>query len=108
MQRASIRTGKHNFLEEEAGCGGQAAAAAHGREFRKELGMRTSVPTLSVFAMDQDDRERERAPREWGVEPHHYGTEPKGDNGVLEQSAVLPARDPSVQQYHGSLSWTMM
>jgi pimeloyl-ACP methyl ester carboxylesterase len=75
------------------------------REFRKELGMRTSVPTLSVFGYGIKTIASVSVHRENGVWSHiTYGTEPKGDNGILEQSAVLPGTEiHPVQQYHGSL-----
>ena len=67
--------------------------------------MRTSVPTLSVFGYGIKTIASVSVHRENGVWSHiTYGTEPKGDNGILEQSAVLPGTEiHPVQQYHGSL-----
>jgi len=75
------------------------------RDFRRELGMHTSVPTLSIFGYGIKTIASVSLHRDNGVWSHiTYSTEPRGDNGVLEQSAVLPGSEiHPVQQYHGSL-----
>ena len=76
------------------------------REFRKELGMKSSVPALSIFgygiktissvSLQETDE---------GSWTHiSYNAELSGDSSVPEKSAVLPNSEiHPVQQYHGSL-----
>ena len=95
-----------NFMEEEGWLAEeQVPLLRMAREFRRELGVRSSVPTLSVFGYGIKTIASVSLHRDNGVWSHiTYSTEPRGDNGVLEQSAVLPGSEiHPVQQYHGSL-----
>jgi pSer/pThr/pTyr-binding forkhead associated (FHA) protein len=76
------------------------------REFRRELGTTSSIPTLSIFgygiktaAQLQVRRDAKGAFREVLI-----GVRPSGDSSVPESSAVLPRTEiHPVQQYHGTL-----
>jgi len=95
-----------NFLEEEGWAAEeQLPLLRAAREFRRELGMHTSVPALSVFGYGIKTIASVSLHRENGVWSRiTYSTEPRGDNGVLEKSAVLPGTEiHPVQQHHGSL-----
>ncbi len=76
------------------------------REFRRELGMKSSVPTLSIFGYGL------KTAMELQVQRDSYGVfkkasivvHPNGDSTVPEASAVLPQTEiHPVQQYHGTL-----
>jgi hypothetical protein len=96
-----------NFLEED-----NWVAAEHlpllqaGRQFRQELGMSSSIPTLSVFGYGLKtiaSVSLKRSP-DGKLSDISYTMQPCGDSTVLEQSAVLGGSDiHPVQQYHGSL-----
>jgi len=75
------------------------------REFRRELGLHSSVPALSVFGYGIKTIASVSLHRDNGVWSHiTYSTEPSGDSGILEKSAVLPGTEiHPVQQYHGTL-----
>jgi len=95
-----------NFLEEEGWVTEeQLPLLRTAREFRKELGMHTSVPALSIFGYGIKTIASVSLHRDNGIWSRIiYSTEPRGDNGVLETSAVLPGSEiHPVQQYHGSL-----
>ena len=79
---------------------------AMAREFRRELGLASSVPTLSVFGYGLKTvtgLSLQRGPKgEWGRV--RLDASPSGDSSVPEFSAVLPGSEiHPVQQYHGSL-----
>jgi pSer/pThr/pTyr-binding forkhead associated (FHA) protein len=77
-----------------------------GREFRQELGLSSSVPTISIFGYGIKTMTHIRVHRtpSGAFERFEYETEPRGDSGILETSAVLPGTEiHPVQQYHGSL-----
>jgi pSer/pThr/pTyr-binding forkhead associated (FHA) protein len=95
-----------NFLEEEGWVPAEHLPLLRSaRDFRAELGMRTSVPTLCVFGYGIKTISSVSVHRENGVWSQiTYSSEPRGDNGILETSAVLPDTEiHPVQQYHGSL-----
>ena len=95
-----------DFLEEEGWVPAEHLPLLRAaREFRKELGLHTSVPTLSVFGYGIKTISSVSVVRENGVwRDITYSSEPKGDNGILERSGVLPDSEiHPVQQYHGSL-----
>jgi hypothetical protein len=76
------------------------------REFRRELGMASSVPTLSVFGYGLKTvtgLALQRGPKgEWGRV--RLDASPGGDSTIPEVSSVLPGSEiHPVQQYHGSL-----
>ena len=79
---------------------------AKAREFRRELGTKSSVPALSVFGYGLKTITGMNVEREpdgsWSrVE---FTEEPAGDNSTPEYSAVLdPTHMHPVRQYHGSL-----
>ncbi len=76
------------------------------REFRRELGNYSSVPTISIFGYGLKTitqlRVRRAEQGRWtGVD---FEVTPQGDSAVPERSAVLPGTEiHPVQQYHGSL-----
>jgi pSer/pThr/pTyr-binding forkhead associated (FHA) protein len=76
------------------------------REFRRELGNRTSVPTISIFGYGlktiTELRIRRGEQGRWtGVS---FDLTPKGDSSVPERSAVLEGTEiHPVQQFHGTL-----
>lgn len=76
------------------------------REFRRELGMKSSVPALSIFGYGiktiSSVSLQESANGSW---THiTYNAEQSGDSSVPQQSAVLPNSEiHPVQQYHGTL-----
>jgi pimeloyl-ACP methyl ester carboxylesterase len=77
-----------------------------GREFRQELGLHSSVPTISIFGYGIKTMTRIRVHRDadGNLTNVHYEHEPRGDSGILETSAVVPGTEiHPVQQYHGSL-----
>ena len=76
------------------------------RDFRRELGSRASVPTISIFgySINTITGVTVRRTAAGDVADVTYETEPRGDSSVLESSAVLPGTEiHPVQQYHGSL-----
>jgi pimeloyl-ACP methyl ester carboxylesterase len=98
---------KMNFLEDDSWLPEAHRPLLHsGREFRRELGMRSSVPAVSIFGyglktianltLQKDTR--------GAIKKIDYRTEPSGDSTVLEYSTVLDGSEiHPVQQYHGSL-----
>lgn len=76
------------------------------REFRRELGMKSSVPTLSIFGYGHKTAMQLQLQRDsYGVfKKAVIGVEPSGDSTIPEASAVLPATEiHPVHQYHGTL-----
>ena len=76
------------------------------REFRRELGMKSSVPTLSIFGYGHKTAMQLQVQRDsYGVfKKAVIDVQPSGDSSVPEASAVLPATEiHPVHQYHGTL-----
>lgn len=76
------------------------------REFRRELGMKSSVPTLSIFGYGLKTAMQLQVQRDsYGVFKKAFiNAQPSGDSTVPEASAVLPGTEiHPVQQYHGTL-----
>lgn len=76
------------------------------REFRRELGMQTSVPTVSIFGYGLKTSTHIQLQRDaQGVfQKLSIGLEPRGDNTIPETSAVLPGTEiHPVQQHHGTI-----
>ncbi len=75
------------------------------REFRRELGTRSSVSTLSIFGYGLKTILQLSLERlSWGWGNWSYSVEPGGDSTVPESSAMLERTEiHPVQQYHGSL-----
>ncbi|MBV6450000.1 MAG: hypothetical protein MHPDNHAH_00718 [Anaerolineales bacterium] len=76
------------------------------REFRSELGMTSSVPTLSIFGYGLKTASQLRIQR--GMDGVYkkvlIDTATNGDSSVPESSAILPGTEiHPVQQYHGTL-----
>lgn len=78
--------------------------AAH--EFRQELGMTSSIPTLSIFGYGLKTASQLRIQRgaDGVFRKVTIDITPNGDSSVPESSAVLPGTEiHPVQQYHGTL-----
>lgn len=76
------------------------------REFRRELGMKSSVPTLSIFGYGHKTAMQLQVQRDsYGVfKKALIDVQPSGDSSVPEASAVLPGTEiHPVHQYHGTL-----
>jgi pimeloyl-ACP methyl ester carboxylesterase len=76
------------------------------REFHRELGRTSSVPTLSIFGYGLKTAMQMRVQRNsYGVfQKALIDVQPSGDSSVPESSAVLPRTEiHPVQQYHGTL-----
>jgi pimeloyl-ACP methyl ester carboxylesterase len=102
------QTGKKiNFLEED---GWVKPAYRHllqnAREFRRELGMVSSIPTLSIFGYGLKTATEIKIQSDLNglIQKAFMGIEPSGDSSVPESSAVLPRTEiHPVRQYHGTL-----
>jgi pimeloyl-ACP methyl ester carboxylesterase len=76
------------------------------REFRRELGTKSSVPTLSIFGYGLKTAMQMRIQRNSNdvFQKVLIDVQPSGDSSVPENSAVLPRTEiHPVQQYHGTL-----
>ncbi len=76
------------------------------REFRRELGMSSSVPTLSIFGYGLKTASQMKIQRaaDGAFQKVLIDITPNGDSSVPESSAVLPKTEiHPVQQYHGTL-----
>jgi hypothetical protein len=76
------------------------------REFRRELGMSSSVPTLSIFGYGIKTAMQMNIQRDpnGAFQKVSIGVEPSGDSSIPESSAVLPRTEiHPVRQYHGTL-----
>jgi pSer/pThr/pTyr-binding forkhead associated (FHA) protein len=76
------------------------------REFRRELGVKSSVPTLSIFGYGLKTATQIRIQRgpEGNFQKVLIDVGASGDSSVPESSAVLPRTEiHPVQQYHGTL-----
>jgi pSer/pThr/pTyr-binding forkhead associated (FHA) protein len=98
---------KINFMEEESWLPeAQVPLLRLAREFRKELGTRSSVPTISIFGYGLKTISSISLFKhtEGVLRDILYKHEPSGDSVIPEHSAVLPGSEiHPVQQYHGSL-----
>lgn len=95
-----------NFLEDESWLAEEHRPLLRAaREFRRELGMTSSLPTLSVFGYGVKTLAGLAVKRVNGtISEVVYKSEPNGDGSILVTSAVVPGTDiHPVQQYHGSL-----
>jgi pSer/pThr/pTyr-binding forkhead associated (FHA) protein len=98
---------KINFLEDESWVNEEVLPMLRqGRQFRQEMGKRSSIPALSIFGygiktVASVTLHRDSKGKLSNIE---YKSEPSGDSSVLERSAVLEGTEiHPVQQYHGSL-----
>ncbi|HJR80780.1 MAG TPA: FHA domain-containing protein [Anaerolineales bacterium] len=76
------------------------------REFRRELGTKTSIPTLSIFGYGLKTATQILIQRDPDGKFRRISIEagPSGDSSVPESSAVLPHTEiHPVRQYHGTL-----
>lgn len=76
------------------------------REFRRELGVKSSIPTLSIFGYGLKTATQIQIQRdaEGRFQKVSIDVGPSGDSSVPESSAVLPRTEiHPVQQYHGTL-----
>ncbi|MCC6500150.1 MAG: FHA domain-containing protein [Anaerolineales bacterium] len=76
------------------------------REFRRALGMKSSVPTLSIFGYGHKTAMQLQVQRDsYGVfKKALIDVQPSGDSSVPEASAILPGTEiHPVHQYHGTL-----
>jgi pSer/pThr/pTyr-binding forkhead associated (FHA) protein len=76
------------------------------REFRRELGLKSSVPALSIFGYGIKTISSVSVQEADNGSWTHitFAAEPSGDSSVPQQSAVLPDSEiHPVQQYHGTL-----
>lgn len=98
---------KVNFLEDESWLPEQYHPLLRaGREFRHELGVRSSIPAVSIFGygLKTISRISIQKDAQGVVKKVDYRSEPNGDSTILEHSTVLEGSEiHPVQQYHGSL-----
>jgi hypothetical protein len=75
------------------------------REFRRELGHRSSVPTVSIFGYGLDTLTEVHVDRDHGGRWTNLRTvKESGDDTVPESSGILEGSDiHPVQQHHGAL-----
>ena len=76
------------------------------REFRRELGMKSSVPTLSIFGYGIKTAAQLliQTSANGAYQKVNIDVKPSGDSSVPENSAVLPRTEiHPVRQYHGTL-----
>ena len=98
---------KLNFLEDESWVPEKyLPLLREGRQFRKELGKRSSYPAVSIYGYGLKTMSGitlNRGPK-GELSDIKFTSEASGDSTVLESSAVLPGSEiHPVQQYHGSL-----
>ena len=96
-----------HFFEEESWVKEPYRPLLHmAREFRRELGMKSSVPTLSVFGYGLKTAAQMKIQRalDGSFKKVLIDIQLNGDSSVPESSAVLPKTEiHPVQQYHGTL-----
>ncbi len=75
------------------------------REFRRELGTRSSVPTISIFGYGLDTLTQVHVQRDQDGRWSQFRTvKESGDDTVPENSAILEGSEiHPVQQHHGAL-----
>lgn len=98
---------KINFLEDESWLPPEYIPhLRQARQFRKELGTRSSIPAVSIFGYGLKtitSVSLQRLPS-GVINKVDYKTALSGDSTILEQSAVCEGTEiHPVQQYHGSL-----
>ena len=98
---------KVNFLEDESWLPEQYRPLLRaGREFRRELGVRSSIPAISIFGYGLKTIANLTIHKNntGTIKKIDYRIEPNGDSTILEMSTVLEGSEiHPVQQYHGSL-----
>jgi pimeloyl-ACP methyl ester carboxylesterase len=98
---------KVNFLEDESWLPEQYRPLLRaGREFRRELGVRSSIPAVSIFGYGLKTIESVTIQKDAAgkITKVDYRSGLSGDSTVLELSTVLEGSEiHPVQQYHGSL-----
>jgi pimeloyl-ACP methyl ester carboxylesterase len=98
---------KVNFLEDESWLPEQyRPLLCAGREFRRELGVRSSIPAISIFGYGLKTITNLTIHKNitGTINKIDYQIEPSGDSTILELSKVLEGSEiHPVQQYHGSL-----
>ena len=98
---------KINFLEDESWVPETWLPLLRaGRQFRKELGKRSSIPAVSIYGYGIKTISSITLTRNADGKFSNiaYKSEPSGDSSILEKSAVLENTEiHPVQQYHGSL-----
>ncbi len=98
---------KINFLEDESWLPEQFLPMLRiGREFRRELGVRSSIPAVSIFGYGLKTPSNLSLQRDalGKITKVDYRSERNGDSTILEFSTVLDGSEiHPVQQYHGSL-----
>jgi pSer/pThr/pTyr-binding forkhead associated (FHA) protein len=98
---------KINFLEDESWLPEEYRPLLRaGREFRRELGVRSSIPAISIFGYGLKTIASLTLQRDAAGAIHKidYRSEANGDSTILEMSTVLEGSEiHPVQQYHGSL-----
>lgn len=96
-----------NFLEDESWIQeSKLPLLRAAREFRKELGRKSSIPSTSIFGYGLKTVAglKIRVSEGGLLENVFYVSEPNGDDSVPQQSAFLPGSDiHPVQQHHGAL-----
>ncbi|MCI0520690.1 MAG: FHA domain-containing protein, partial [Chloroflexi bacterium] len=98
---------KVHFLEDESWLSEQYRPLLRGGlEFRRELGVRSSIPAVSIFGYGLKTIASLTIHKDakGAINKVDYRTEPGGDSTILEFSTVLEGSEiHPVQQYHGSL-----
>jgi len=96
-----------NFLEDESWLPEKYVPMLRaGREFRRELGMRSSIPAVSIFGYGLKTTANLTMQKDLvgAIRKIIFRSEPTGDSTLLEYSTVLEGTEiHPVQQYHGSL-----
>jgi pSer/pThr/pTyr-binding forkhead associated (FHA) protein len=96
-----------NFLEDESWLPeAYRPLLRAGREFRRELGTRSSIPAVSIFGYGLKTIASLTLQKDAAgtIRKIDYRAEPNGDSTILEHSTVLEGSEiHPVQQYHGSL-----
>jgi pSer/pThr/pTyr-binding forkhead associated (FHA) protein len=97
----------YNFMKDDSWLApGQKALWQTARDFKRELGLSTSVPTTCIFGYGQKTVDRiklHRDPQE-KIKQSVYESRTNGDGSVPENSAILEGADfHPVHQLHGIL-----
>jgi pSer/pThr/pTyr-binding forkhead associated (FHA) protein len=98
---------KIHFLEDESWLPEKYRPLLRGgAEFRRELGVRSSIPAVSIFGYGIKTMSGLTLQRDGmgNIAKVDYRSEPSGDSTIIESSTVLEGSEiHPVQQYHGSL-----
>ena len=98
---------KVNFMEDESWLPEKYRPLLRaGREFRRELGVRSSIPAVSIFGYGLKTIANLTIHKDSAgtISKVDYRSIPGGDSTILEYSTVLDGSEiHPVQQYHGSL-----